>query len=119
MYNHFRIKYFGDGKDTPTHICAFRTYGCVDSQGNNGKIYGREIGLIRNSNCFSLWSFAAGPLYAGFPIAIILMKKGAKFSKAKYRTITRHKYEYLQEEMRRKLDTPEGKEKYKIRKECG
>lgn len=38
-----------------------------------------------------------------------------KCTKAKYRTITRHKYGYLQEEMRRKLDTPEGKEKYKKR----
>jgi len=44
------------------------------------KIMGEKSGLIGILIAFFLGSLAAGPLYAAFPIAIILIKKGAKFS---------------------------------------
>ena len=44
------------------------------------KIMGEKSGLIGILIAFFLGSFAAGPLYAAFPIAIVLMKKGVKFS---------------------------------------
>jgi len=44
------------------------------------KFMGEESDLLGILIAFFFGSFAAGPLYAGFPIAIILMKKGAKFS---------------------------------------
>lgn len=44
------------------------------------KIMGEKSGLIGILIAFFFGSLAAGPLYAAFPIAIILMKKGAKLS---------------------------------------
>lgn len=44
------------------------------------KYMGEESGLIGISLAFFLGSAAAGPLYAAFPIAAVLMKKGVKFS---------------------------------------
>ncbi len=38
-----------------------------------------------------------------------------KCTEGKYRTVSRHKYEYLQERMREKLSTAEGKAKYNLR----
>ena len=44
------------------------------------KFMGEKSSLLGILIAFFFGSFAAGPLYASFPIAIILMKKGAKFS---------------------------------------
>lgn len=41
---------------------------------------GKDAGLKGPLLAFALGSFTAGPLYASFPVAVILMKKGAKFS---------------------------------------
>lgn len=44
------------------------------------KFMGEDSGLIGISIAFLLGSAAAGPLYAAFPIAGVLLKKGCKFS---------------------------------------
>ena len=44
------------------------------------KLMGEKSSLLGILIAFFLGSFAAGPLYAAFPIAVVLMKKGAKFS---------------------------------------
>lgn len=41
---------------------------------------GEKSGLQGMLLAFFLGSFTAGPLYASFPVALILMKKGSKFS---------------------------------------
>lgn len=44
------------------------------------RLMGESSGLIGVTVAFLLGSIAAGPLYAAFPIAGILLKKGSKFS---------------------------------------
>ncbi|WP_353853017.1 permease [Dehalobacter restrictus] len=44
------------------------------------KLMGEKSGLIGVVLAFFLGSAAAGPLYAAFPIAGVLLKKGSKFS---------------------------------------
>ena len=44
------------------------------------KLMGEKSGLIGILLAFVLGSAAAGPLYAAFPVAAVLMKKGSKFS---------------------------------------
>ena len=44
------------------------------------KIMGEKSSIIGILTAFILGSAAAGPLYAAFPIAAMLMKKGSKFS---------------------------------------
>ena len=44
------------------------------------KLMGEKSGLIGIGLAFFLGSAAAGPLYAAFPIAGVLLKKGSKFS---------------------------------------
>ena len=44
------------------------------------KSMGTESGLLGILLAFMLGSFAAGPLYAAFPVAAALMNKGCKFS---------------------------------------
>lgn len=44
------------------------------------KYMGEGSGLKGMLLAFFLGSFTAGPLYASFPVAVILMKKGSKFS---------------------------------------
>jgi len=44
------------------------------------KLMGEKSGFIGVSLAFFLGSAAAGPLYAAFPVAGILLKKGSKFS---------------------------------------
>lgn len=43
------------------------------------KLMGKESGLIGMGIGFTLGSVSAGPLYAAFPIAGVLMKKGSSF----------------------------------------
>jgi uncharacterized membrane protein YraQ (UPF0718 family) len=44
------------------------------------KLMGEGSGIRGVVLAFLLGSFAAGPLYASFPIAMVLMRKGTKFS---------------------------------------
>ena len=44
------------------------------------RLMGEKSGLIGASIAFLLGSAAAGPLYAAFPVAGVLLKKGSKFS---------------------------------------
>ncbi len=44
------------------------------------KFMGQKSGLIGVVISFILGSAAAGPLYAAFPIAVVLLQKGSKFS---------------------------------------
>ena len=44
------------------------------------KLMGEKSGLIGIALAFVLGSAAAGPLYAAFPVAAVLLKKGSKFS---------------------------------------
>lgn len=44
------------------------------------KLMGEKSGFIGVAIAFFLGSAAAGPLYAAFPVAGILLKKGSKFS---------------------------------------
>lgn len=44
------------------------------------KYMGEHSGILGFLIAFFLGSFAAGPLYVAFPIAAILMKKGARFA---------------------------------------
>lgn len=44
------------------------------------KIMGENSGMIGVFIAYCLGSFAVGPLYAAFPIAAVLLKKGCKFS---------------------------------------
>lgn len=44
------------------------------------KLMGNESGLVGVTIAFILGAVAAGPLYAAFPIAGVLMKKGSKLS---------------------------------------
>ena len=44
------------------------------------KLMGEKSGVLGILMAFSLGSAAAGPLYAAFPIAAVLLKKGSKFS---------------------------------------
>jgi uncharacterized membrane protein YraQ (UPF0718 family) len=44
------------------------------------KLMGEKSGLLGILIAFLLGSAAAGPLYAAFPIAGVLLKKGSKFS---------------------------------------
>lgn len=44
------------------------------------KLMGEKSGLIGVLIAFLLGSAAAGPLYAAFPVAVILLKKGSKLS---------------------------------------
>jgi uncharacterized membrane protein YraQ (UPF0718 family) len=44
------------------------------------KLMGEKSGLLGITLAFLLGSAAAGPLYAAFPIAGVLLKKGSKFS---------------------------------------
>lgn len=43
------------------------------------KFMGKESGIIGGVLAFTLGTAAAGPLYASFPVASMLMKKGASF----------------------------------------
>ncbi|MBP2642645.1 MAG: putative permease [Firmicutes bacterium] len=43
------------------------------------KLMGKQSGIIGMTIAFSLGSMAAGPLYAAFPIAEVLLKKGSSF----------------------------------------
>lgn len=44
------------------------------------KLMGEKSGLLGILIAFFLGSFAAGPLYAAFPVAVVLIKKGSKLS---------------------------------------
>ena len=44
------------------------------------KLMGDKSGLVGIAMAFFLGSAAAGPLYAAFPVAGVLLKKGSKFS---------------------------------------
>lgn len=44
------------------------------------KYMGEKSGLVGVLLAFFLGSAAAGPLYAAFPVALVLLKKGSKFS---------------------------------------
>ena len=44
------------------------------------KFMGEKSGIIGVLLAFFLGSAAAGPLYAAFPVAVVLLKKGSKFS---------------------------------------
>ena len=44
------------------------------------KLMGENSGLLGISLALLLGSFSAGPLYAAFPVAAVLMNKGSKFS---------------------------------------
>lgn len=44
------------------------------------KIMGEKSGLLGVLIAYFLGSAAAGPLYAAFPVAVVLLKKGCKFS---------------------------------------
>jgi uncharacterized membrane protein YraQ (UPF0718 family) len=44
------------------------------------KFMGEKSGIIGVLLAFLLGSAAAGPLYAAFPVAAVLLKKGSKFS---------------------------------------
>ena len=44
------------------------------------KLMGEKSGFIGVALAFFLGSAAAGPLYAAFPVAGVLLKKGSKFS---------------------------------------
>ena len=44
------------------------------------KFMGEKSGVIGVLLAFLLGSAAAGPLYAAFPVAAVLLKKGSKFS---------------------------------------
>jgi uncharacterized membrane protein YraQ (UPF0718 family) len=43
------------------------------------RLMGPDSGLMGGTLAFFLGSFAAGPLYGAFPVAAVLMKKGASF----------------------------------------
>lgn len=43
-------------------------------------LMGKGSGIKGPLLAFALGSFTAGPLYAAFPVAVILMKKGAKYA---------------------------------------
>ena len=44
------------------------------------RLMGEQSGLLGISLALLLGSFSAGPLYAAFPVAAVLMDKGSKFS---------------------------------------
>ena len=44
------------------------------------RLMGEKSGLLGVSLALLLGSFSAGPLYAAFPVAAVLMNKGSKFS---------------------------------------
>lgn len=44
------------------------------------KLMGEKSGIVGILIAFFMGSFTAGPLYAAFPVAVILIKKGSKFS---------------------------------------
>ena len=44
------------------------------------KFMGEKSGIVGVLLAFFLGSAAAGPLYAAFPVAVVLLKKGSKFS---------------------------------------
>ena len=44
------------------------------------KLMGENSGMLGISLALLLGSFSAGPLYAAFPVAAVLMNKGSKFS---------------------------------------
>jgi uncharacterized membrane protein YraQ (UPF0718 family) len=44
------------------------------------KLMGEKSGLLGIAIAFFFGSFAAGPLIAAFPVAVIMIKKGAKYS---------------------------------------
>jgi len=44
------------------------------------KLMGESSGLLGVTIAFLLGSFAAGPLYAAFPVAGVLLNKGSRFS---------------------------------------
>lgn len=44
------------------------------------KFMGEKSGMVGVLLAFILGSAAAGPLYAAFPVAVVLLKKGSKFS---------------------------------------
>lgn len=44
------------------------------------KFMGEKSGVIGMLLAFMMGSAAAGPLYAAFPVAVVLLKKGSKFS---------------------------------------
>lgn len=44
------------------------------------KFMGERSGIVGVMLAFLLGSAAAGPLYAAFPVAVVLLKKGSKFS---------------------------------------
>ena len=44
------------------------------------KLMGEKSGMIGIVLAFAMGSAAAGPLYAAFPVAAVLLKKGSKFS---------------------------------------
>ncbi len=44
------------------------------------RLMGEKSGLLGISLALLLGSFSAGPLYAAFPVAAVLMNKGSKFS---------------------------------------
>lgn len=44
------------------------------------KFMGEKSGIVGVMLAFLLGSAAAGPLYAAFPVAVVLLKKGSKFS---------------------------------------
>jgi len=44
------------------------------------RLMGEQSGLLGISLALLLGSFSAGPLYAAFPVAVVLMNKGSRFS---------------------------------------
>ena len=63
------------------------------------KLMGEKSGILGILIAFFLGSGAAGPLYAAFPIAGVLLKKGSKFSNVLIficsLSTTKYRYSYL------------------------
>jgi uncharacterized membrane protein YraQ (UPF0718 family) len=62
------------------------------------RLMGDESGLLGVCLAFVLGSFSAGPLYAAFPVAEVLLNKGSKFSNThRFSRLTNDKSESVTE----------------------
>jgi hypothetical protein len=55
------------------------TSGCLGRTGNHDQDHGSKFGYAGVLIAYLLGSAAAGPLYAAFPVAGVLLKKGCHF----------------------------------------
>lgn len=68
---------FGNAFGHPTNFYYHGPYRCMDTKGNDDKIYGKRCWTKRRTFSVFAGAFSSGPLYAAFPIAGMLIKKGA------------------------------------------